>query len=175
MVRSFSFPAGWVAIGLALLVVSCSAPPAQPSASSPAPALPSQSLPITAEAQIGKVTIGLEVARTPEQQQIGLMNRTSLADDRGMLFAFDPPRVTQFWMRNTLIPLDMVFLRQGVVQVIVPTAAPCKADPCPIYGSSTAEIDQVIELRGGRAQELNLKVGDRVPVKFLTGGSVKKI
>jgi hypothetical protein len=69
-------------------------------------------------------------------------------------------------MKNTKIPLDMVFLKDGEVKAIEADVPPCTADPCPSYGPETP-IDQVIELRGGRAAELGLKVGDRVSVKFL--------
>jgi uncharacterized protein len=125
-----------------------------------------QMLPITATAAIANTTIHLEVARTPEQQALGLMYRTSLADDRGMLFEFKPPRSVSFWMKNCKISLDMIFLRQGVVKYIAPQVPPCDAEPCPSYGPNLP-INQVIELRGGRAAELGLKVGDRVPVRFL--------
>jgi uncharacterized protein len=142
-----------------------SAPPSIPNPSQTLAASPSlgQSLPITAEVAIGKQTIGLEVAATPVEQQIGLMSRTSLADDRGMLFPFKPAREVNFWMRNTLIPLDIIYLYQGTVREIH-QAPPCQADPCPTYPSETS-IDQVIELRAGRASELGIKVGDRLLVK----------
>jgi uncharacterized membrane protein (UPF0127 family) len=124
-----------------------------------------QMLPISAQAEMAGQQIMLEVARTPQQQAMGLMYRTSLAPDRGMLFAFVPPQPVNFWMKNTLIPLDMVFLRDGQVKAIAENVPPCTTEPCPTYGSKVA-IDQVIELRGGRAAELGLKVGDRVNVKF---------
>jgi uncharacterized protein len=139
-----------------------SAPPKQtPRAAQPA--LPGQALPITAEVTIGQRTIGLEVAATPMEQQIGLMSRTSLANDRGMLFPFKPARGVNFWMKNTLIPLDIIYLYQGVVEEIH-SASPCKAEPCPTYPSQTS-IDQVIELAAGQAEALGLKVGDRLLVK----------
>ena len=59
-----------------------------------------QVLPITAQAQISGQIINLEVAKTPKEQAMGLMYRTELADDRGMLFSFDPPRKVNFWMKN---------------------------------------------------------------------------
>jgi uncharacterized membrane protein (UPF0127 family) len=124
-----------------------------------------QKLPITATAKIGQEVIELEVAKTPEQQEIGLMFRTDLAKNRGMVFLFSPPRVTRFWMKNTLIPLDMIFLRGGVIQSISALVPPCKHDPCPSYGPFV-EIDQVIELASGRAKELGLKKGDILKVEF---------
>ncbi len=125
-----------------------------------------QMLPISAEAEMAGQRIKLEVAQTPQQQAMGLMFRTSLADDRGMLFPFEPPQPVGFWMKNTKIPLDMVFLRNGEVKAIAANVPPCTTATCPSYGPDVL-IDQVIELRGGRAAELGLKVGDRVSVKFL--------
>lgn len=121
---------------------------------------------IEAEVIINDQKIGLEVAKTPEQQALGLMYRTSLDDNRGMLFSFDPPRPTRFWMKNCLINLDMIFLREGIVQAIFADVPPCKTDPCPNYGPEGL-IDQVIEIRGGRAKELGLKVGDPLPIQFV--------
>jgi len=161
-------------LSLGVLLLGCSAGASQrlsteakPSESPAieAPAAMGQVLPLTASFKVGDQLIKLEVARTPAEQATGLMYRTSLADDRGMLFPFNPPRPTQFWMKNTLIPLDMLFLRQGEIRVIEANVPPCKADPCPTYGSSTEDIDQVIELRAGRAAELGLKVGDRITIQ----------
>lgn len=125
-----------------------------------------QRLPITAQATIANQVIQLEVAKTPQQQATGLMYRSSLASDRGMLFAFQPPRFVGFWMKNVKIPLDMVFLYQGKVVAIQKSAPPCVAEPCPTYGPQSP-VDQVIELRGGRASELGVKVGDRVKIQML--------
>lgn len=128
-----------------------------------------QMLPISAHAEIKGQRILLEVARTPRQQQIGLMYRTTLADNRGMLFPFNPPQPVSFWMKNTKIPLDMIFIREGRVQAIAANVPPCKADPCPSYGPQNAIIDHVLELRGGRAAQLGLKAGDRIIIQFLNG------
>jgi uncharacterized protein len=154
-------------MGLSLML-GCSTTSTQPTAqaSTPSPSEPSQTLPITAKATLKDQVIQLEVAQTPAQQEMGLMNRPPLADDRGMLFPFDPPRQLVFWMKNTPSPLDMVFLLNGEVKAIAADAAPCTADPCPTY-SSDAVVNQVIELRSGRAAELGLKVGDRVTIEFL--------
>ncbi|WP_333056334.1 MULTISPECIES: DUF192 domain-containing protein [unclassified Microcoleus] len=106
--------------------------------------------------------IGLEVAQTPQEQATGLMFRTELPDDRGMFFPIEPPRNVRFWMKNVFIELDMVFLREGVVQAIIPNVPPCLSETCPNYGPDVP-VDGVIELRGGRAAQLGLKVGDRIP------------
>ncbi len=126
-----------------------------------------QMLPITAQVTIGGQIIQLEVAQTEEQQAMGLMYRTHLPGDRGMLFPFSPARRVGFWMKNCRIALDMVFLYQGQVRAIAAKAPPCKADPCPVYGPPNQLIDQVIELRAGRSAELGLKVGDRLVVQDL--------
>jgi uncharacterized membrane protein (UPF0127 family) len=123
-------------------------------------------LPITAEAEIAGQVIQLEVARTPEQQEKGLMYRPALPDNRGMLFPFEPPRPVRFWMENTPEPLDMVFLLNGEVKAIAANAPPCTSQPCPTYGPGTA-VNQVIELRSGRAAELGLKTGDQIKIRFL--------
>jgi uncharacterized protein len=124
-----------------------------------------QTLPITAQVKVGNQVIGLEVAKTEQQQEMGLMYRKHLEDNRGMLFPFDPPRPVGFWMKNCLINLDMVFLRNGKVIEIAHNVPPCQKEPCPVYGTP-AEVDQVIELRGGRARELGIKPGDRLIVEF---------
>lgn len=126
-----------------------------------------QSLPVSAQVVIGDRLVGLEVAKTRQQQATGLMGRTSLADDRGMLFEFKPPQPVSFWMKNVRIPLDMIFLRDGKVKAIASSVPPCQAEPCPTYGPGGASIDRVIELRGGRAAELGLKVGETVKIEFL--------
>ncbi len=92
---------------------------------------------------------------------MGLMYRTELPPDRGMLFVFNPPRPVKFWMKNTLIPLDMLFVSNGVVKYIGADIPPCKVADCPSYGPAiNVAIDGVIELRGGSAAALKIKVGD---------------
>lgn len=157
---------------LGILLIGCSSPtPATPPRATPTPVVETrmdlgQKLPISAQAIIAGRTIGLEVAQTQQQQAMGLMYRNTLADNRGMLFAFDVPQNVSFWMKNVRIPLDMIFLQDGEVKAIAASVPPCTTDPCPTYGPGTV-IAQVIELRGGRAAELGLKVGDRVEIKFL--------
>ncbi|BFM39434.1 DUF192 domain-containing protein [Synechocystis sp. LKSZ1] len=126
-----------------------------------------QQLPVTAQLPVAGQVIDLEVAQTPEQQAKGLMFREQLAPNRGMLFAFSPPRVARFWMKNTLIDLDMIFVYQGRIVMILDRVPPCRQDPCPVYGP-WAEVDQVIELAAGQAEHLGLKVGDSLTVRAVS-------
>jgi hypothetical protein len=160
-------------IGVSIFLLGCS--PTLPIANagatgiladrSPTATTSGQVLPVSARARIADRPIELEVAKTVEQQATGLMYRTSLPDDRGMLFEFKPARGVNFWMKNCKMSLDMIFIRDGVVEAIEVSAPPCTADPCPTYGPDTA-VDRVIELRGGRAAELGVKVGDRIEIEF---------
>ena len=126
-----------------------------------------QYLPITATATISGREIQLEVVNNPSQQEKGLMFRPPLADDRGMLFPFTPARPVAFWMKNTPSPLDIIFLLDGEVKAIARNVTICKTDPCPIYPENGVVADNVIEVRAGLTQELNLKEGDRIAIKFL--------
>ncbi|HSF74993.1 MAG TPA: DUF192 domain-containing protein [Microcoleus sp.] len=163
----------WLGIGISIFLVGCS--PTLPIKNTGAGILANQSLtattsgqmlPVSARVRIADRPIELEVAKTAQQQDIGLMYRTSLPDDRGMLFEFKPARRVSFWMKNCQISLDMIFLRNGVVEAIELSAPPCTTEHCPTYGPDTA-VDRVIELRGGRATELGVKVGDRIEIEFL--------
>ncbi len=125
-----------------------------------------QTLPISAKATVPNgTTIQLEVAKTQEQQEKGLMYRPALPDNRGMLFQFPSPQPVRFWMKNVPVPLDMVFLQNGVVKYVETSAPSCAEEPCPTYGPNVP-VDTVIELRSGRAAELNLQQGDRVKIEF---------
>ena len=125
-----------------------------------------QMLPITATAKIGQEEIQLEVARTPEEQAIGLMYRESLADNRGMLFPFQQERYARFWMKNVPIALDIIFLNGDRIIDIAANVPGCNTEPCPIYGPE-ALVDRVIELRGGKAAELGIEINDTISVHSL--------
>lgn len=104
--------------------------------------------------------IGVEIAADDASRAHGLMDRTSMPADHGMLFVFPAAAVQTFWMKDTLIPLDMVFFdaRRRAVTVLgdVP---PCKADPCPIY-PSTEPARYVLELNAGAAAKFGVRKGD---------------
>ena len=127
-----------------------------------------QRLPISAKVNIAGEIIELEVAQTPEEQSKGLMFREELPDNRGMFFPFTSPRITRFWMKNCLVPLDMIFLKDGKVVAIADNVPPCDtaSEDCPVYGPNVL-VDGVIELRSGRAKELNLEMGDNLDIEFL--------
>lgn len=76
-----------------------------------------------------------EIARTDQERSIGLMYRTHLQQGRGMLFVFDQEQPMSFWMKNTLIPLDIVFFDKHGRYVSALTMNPCTSDPCPLYNS----------------------------------------
>lgn len=107
----------------------------------------------------GRVKLQVEIADTPAARERGLMYRKSLAPDRGMLFDFKTPRPVAFWMRNTLIPLDLVFIRaDGTVLSIARNARPLDETPIPSGGP----IRAVLEIAGGRAAQIGILPGDRV-------------
>lgn len=81
------------------------------------------------------IEVTVEVADTPEKQDLGLMKRTTLDKDSGMLFVFRDPGILTFWMKDTLIPLDIVFFDGQGNYLSSTTMTPCAADPCPYYGS----------------------------------------
>lgn len=100
----------------------------------------------------------VEVARTEAEQERGLMYRTSLRPDRGMLFPMAPPRFASFWMKNTLIPLDLLFVRiDGTIASIL-TGEPRNLTPL----VSSEPVAAVLEIPGGRAADLGIKAGDRI-------------
>ena len=82
----------------------------------------------------------------------------SLDGDQGMIFPYDPPQNVSFWMKNTLIPLDMVFIRADGTIARIATAKPLDETPVP----AGEPVAAVLELRGGRAAELGIREGDRV-------------
>lgn len=101
----------------------------------------------------------VELAQSPEEQAKGLMFRTRLGPDEGMLFPMDPPRAASFWMRNTVIPLDLLFVApDGRILNIAAEAKPYDETKL----QSAGPVKAVLELPGGRAAELGIVAGDRV-------------
>jgi len=101
----------------------------------------------------------VEVAETPAQMEQGLMFRRGMAPDAGMLFDYKTPTVATMWMRNTLIPLDMLFVdAQGRIVNIHERAVPLSTDVI----SAAAPVRAVIELNGGTAARTGIAPGDQV-------------
>jgi uncharacterized protein len=112
---------------------------------------------ITSGAKTRSFTV--EVADTSMEQAKGLMFRTELADNAGMIFPFREPRVASFWMKNTVIPLDIIFVRSnGTIESIAENTVPYSTDPVEAGEPVTA----VLELRGGLTAELGIGAGDTV-------------
>ncbi|MFA4995910.1 MAG: DUF192 domain-containing protein [Patescibacteria group bacterium] len=106
----------------------------------------------------------VELATTSEEQERGLMERESLAADAGMLFVYRSEGDYPFWMKNTKIPLDMIWIDKDFKVVSMVAAEPCVSDPCRIYDPQK-QAKYVLELSAGTAQNINLKEGDEVVFK----------
>ncbi|MDD2868603.1 DUF192 domain-containing protein [Neomegalonema sp.] len=105
-----------------------------------------------------EAAFAVEIAADAESQRQGLMWREALGPEAGMLFIFSPPRPSQFWMKNTIIPLDMIFIDpRGRIQHIEREAVPGDLAP---RGPARAVSGAVLEIAGGRAAEVGLELGD---------------
>ena len=115
---------------------------------------------ITIVNQHGKrFTFTVEKAITPKQQEIGLMFRKSVAADEGMIFPWNPPQVSEMWMKNTLVPLDMVFVGpHGTIRHIANETVPQSLRII----SSHVKVAATIELQGGITAKDDIDVGDKV-------------
>ena len=165
-VRLTRFPrVSLLAAALVMGVAACSSNAPEASATAaPAPSAHPESglpvIPLTVTTAGGKThTFRVEVASTPAQQEKGLMFRTALGPDEGMIFPENPPRRAAFWMRNTVIPLDIIYIgTDGRVLNIYANTVPYDETPLPSAGVASG----VLELAGGRAAELGIAAGDRV-------------
>ncbi|MEO1139279.1 MAG: DUF192 domain-containing protein [Pseudomonadota bacterium] len=117
----------------------------------------------------GNARFSVEVADDNAERAQGLMNRESMATSAGMLFVYDRPRTVRFWMRNTLIPLDMVFAdASGTVQRVHHEAVPL--DETLIFGGN--DIQYVLEINGGLARQLGIEVGSELRHPAIAGDGV---
>lgn len=114
----------------------------------------------------GNHRISVEIADTPETRETGLMHREELAEDTGMLFDFREIRPVSMWMRNTLIPLDMLFVREnGTIARIARNAVPLDLTPIP----SGEPVRYVLEIPGGAADTYGTAEGDRLIHPIIVG------
>ena len=137
----------------------------EPTESAPAPAAsvhPVSGLaviPLTVTSGDERIAFSVEVADTPEAQARGLMFRTELGDNEGMIFPYDGTRAQSFWMKNTPLPLDIIYIGPDRrISNIAAETEPYSLDP--VY--SVGPVLGVLELRGGRAAELGIEPGDLV-------------
>ncbi|OAN51734.1 MULTISPECIES: DUF192 domain-containing protein [unclassified Sphingobium] len=141
------------------LPAACSSPPRAADTAASAQENRNALVPVVIRTAGGARRFAVEVARTPQEQEKGLMFRKELPDDGGMLFPMEPPRTASFWMKDTLIPLDMLFVRtDGTIALLKAEAEPYSRIPV----SAGVPVAAVLELRGGRAAELGIGEGDRV-------------
>jgi len=111
---------------------------------------------------VGPATFQVEMAQTPQERQQGLMHRRELPRDQGMLFV-QPPGPAAFWMKNTYIPLDLLYFdADGRLLQIEAAVQPCVTPTCPIYPSATATVRYILEINAGEAARRGIQVGDRL-------------
>jgi len=123
--------------------------------------------PLTIDTAHGPRQFNVEIATTPEQMALGLMYRQSLAPNSGMLFVYPSERQVAFWMKNTFIPLDMLFIAaDGRIRRIVERTVPLSTIPV----SSVDSVRAVLEVNSGTAERLGIKPGDIVHHTTLGNG-----
>ena len=110
----------------------------------------------------GGTELAVEIAGTPEQRARGYMFRERVGPEDGMLFLFEEEGIHPFWMKNTKMPLDIIWIGgDGVVVFVAPRVPPCTADPCPEV-QPMGRARSVLELASGRASELGVRPGSVV-------------
>ncbi len=114
---------------------------------------------MTIQTANAELTFKVEIANTPDSRATGLMHRNSLSADAGMLFDFTNSAPVAMWMKNTLIPLDMLFIRaDGLIANIAERTVPGSLTPV----ESDGAVRGVLELNGGTSARLGIKAGDKV-------------
>jgi uncharacterized membrane protein (UPF0127 family) len=115
-------------------------------------------VPLTVTTATGAHRFLVEVAATPAEQQKGLMFRTAMRPNEGMIFPNSPPQVRSFWMKNTVIPLDIIYIGPDRRVLNIVSGVPYSTESLP----SAGPVINVLELTAGRSSELGLKPGDAV-------------
>lgn len=121
-----------------------------------------QSHPLVSKIRIGQAVITTEVAATEAQKQKGLGGRSSLADDRGMLFPYDHKEQYNFWMRGMLFPLDFIWIDGSRVTDIAENVLPPSGNEPPVIIKPAVGVDKVLEVHAGTVQRLGIQIGDTV-------------
>ena len=108
------------------------------------------------------LTLDVEIADTAEKQRVGLMFVPHLPPQTGMVFPMQPPRIARFWMRNTLVPLDMIFILPGGLIGQIVTRRDTQSDRVSV---SQQPVSAVLEINAGEAQKLKIGVGDIIKLE----------
>lgn len=116
--------------------------------------------------ELGGKTFKVEIADTAEKQALGLMFRDSMPDDEGMIFVFPNESLRSFWMKNTRIPLDIMYFDKDLKMVSISAdTPPCRVSRCPSYPSAGPAM-YVLELNAGKASELGVGPGDELIIRL---------
>ena len=107
------------------------------------------------------IDLNVEIADDNQERTRGLMFRESLDETSGMFFIFENENYQIFWMKNTLIPLDLVYIDKNLKVVDIKYAVPCKEDPCTVY-KSAKPAKYVLEVNGNFTAKKNIKPGDKI-------------
>lgn len=111
-----------------------------------------------------EIKIEVEIVDEPEERMRGLMFREFLGEKAGMLFIFEDEKERAFWMKNTLIPLDIIFISENLEIVDIECAVPCREDPCESYVSD-GQVMYVLEVNGNFTVKKEIKAGDTVRIQ----------
>ena len=146
-----------VALVLALSLASCGNEPEPPPGAAGTPVL-------SIGVDGGTVMLEVEIADEPAERARGLMGRTSLPEDRGMVFLFERRTTSGFWMKDTLIPLSIAFWDEDELIVAIVDMTPCEGDPCPTYRPGVPYVGAV-EVNRGWFERSGVAIGDRVELR----------
>jgi len=110
----------------------------------------------------------VEIAKTPQERQLGLMFRKQLSLNRGMLFVFPEEKLYAFWMKNTYLPLDIIWLNKNKEIVFIKEGAkPCLAETCALIEPTRSAL-YVLEINAGLVKETGMKIGDQLEFSYLS-------
>jgi uncharacterized protein len=119
----------------------------------------------TSQVTIHGTVFRAELAKTNEEQQIGLSKKISLLENEGMLFLFEKPRYQSFWTKGMQFPIDILFIKDNKIVSLVENASPIAENQnTPLY-TADVPVDEVLEINGGLAKKYGIKIGDTVDMK----------
>ncbi|MGH2663243.1 MAG: DUF192 domain-containing protein [Actinomycetota bacterium] len=164
MIEAFQRAGPTFLVVLSLVACAQTAGGPRPKTESPVGSQPSPEGQVIIDTGAEPVEVNVEIAETPEEQGRGLMGRTELDADAGMVFLVEQPVATSFWMKDTLIPLSIAFWdERGRIHTIL-DMEPCRSDPCTSYFPSQP-WSGALEVNRGFFADNGVKVGDRARVE----------